>query len=200
MYTYRYIYRHTCIDLHIYVYICISINILPKAGDPTILKNWRPIAMLRISYKLFARLLYHRLRPVLDLQQSPDQVGFRADRCIDDAFVILETVCSKCAEWGLPLWCMSLDLSRAFDRIEFQPLFRSLVAQGVREEYLEILASIYASQTGRLHGSRQFDIQSGVKQGDVLSALLFNAGLEAAVQNWNTRVADSGGVVDVGDS
>ena len=174
-------------------------TMLPKPGDASVVKNWRPIAILRISYKLFARLLYHRLRPVLDLHQSPDQVGFRTGRCVDDAFVVLETVCSKCAEWCLPMWCMSLDLSKAFDRIEFQPLFRSLADQGVREEYLKILVSIYTGQTGRLRGSEGFGIQRGVKQGDVLSPLLFNAGLEAAVRNWKLRTLGCGIVVDEGE-
>ena len=41
-------------------------SMLPKSGDLTQAKNWRPIAILRISYKLFSRLLYHRLQPILD--------------------------------------------------------------------------------------------------------------------------------------
>ena len=113
--------------------------------------------------------------------------------------MVFETVCSKCAEWGLPLWCMSLDLSKAFDRIEFRPLFQSLSDQGVGEEYLKILSSIYAGQVGRLRGSRRFYIQRGVKQGDVLSPLLFNAGLEAAVRKWKLRVANSGILIDGGE-
>ena len=69
---------------------------LPKTGDLSHPQNWRPVAMLRISYKLFARLLYHRLGGALDAQQSKDQVGFRRKRSVDHAFIVVETVCGKC--------------------------------------------------------------------------------------------------------
>jgi hypothetical protein len=142
-------------------------SMLPKTGDRTKVQNWRPIAILRISYKLFARLLYHRLRPVLDAQQSADQVGFRAEMSAEDAFSVFESVCGKSLEWGCDLWCMSCDLSKAFDRLEFPALFAALREQGVSEGYLKVLAGMYSRQTGRLRKSFNFPIERGVQQGDV---------------------------------
>ena len=46
--------------------------------------------MLKITYKIFSRLLYNRLRVVMDEQQPNDQTGFRPNTGIDDAFVVLE--------------------------------------------------------------------------------------------------------------
>ena len=173
-------------------------TMFPKTGDLNLPQNWRPIAMLRILYKLFSRLLYHRLKHILDTEQSADQVGFRAYRSVDDAFIVFETMCGKCLEWNTPLWCLSLDLSKAFDRIELQPLLDALRNQGVSDEYLAMLSVIYAHQNGRIRGSRRFDIQRGVKQGDVLSPLLFNAGVEAALRKWKIRVVGKGIYVDDG--
>ena len=39
---------------------------LPKTGDLASVHNWGAIAILKISYKLFSRLMYHRPRPMLD--------------------------------------------------------------------------------------------------------------------------------------
>ena len=93
-------------------------SMLPKTGDLKQVQNLTPIAVLSISYKIFDRLLYHRLRAILDKEQSPDQVGFRKEMLAEDAFLVLESICGKSLEWKQPLWCVSLDLSKDFDRLE----------------------------------------------------------------------------------
>ena len=52
-------------------------TMLPKSGDFTKVSNWRPIAILPILYKLFAKMLYYRLSSILERQQADDQFGFR---------------------------------------------------------------------------------------------------------------------------
>ena len=169
---------------------------LPKQGDLSATGNWRPIAILKIPYKLFSRLLYQRLREPLGQQQSYDQVGCRTDFSVDDAYVVFDTVCGKALEWNLPLWFASLDLRKAFDRIEYGSLFAALEFQGVHRSYLSLLALMYHGQTGSVQGSRPFNIRRGVKQGDIISPMLFNAGLELAIRNWKSRLTHEGLALD----
>ena len=75
---------------------------------------------------------------------------------------------------------VSLDMRKAFDRIQFMPLFEALRSQHVPEEYIALLVLLYNNQFGMVNGSEHFEIKRGVKQGDVISAMLFNAGLEMA--------------------
>ena len=89
----------------------------------------------------------------------------------------------KTIDWHLPLWMISLDLRKAFDRIQFGPLFEALRDQGVPDAYVQLLGLLYKDQKGTVNGSAFFDIQRGVKQGDVISSMLFNAGLEAAFRS-----------------
>ena len=77
------------------------------SGDSSRPTNWRPIAVLKITYKIFSRLLYNRLRVVMDEQQPHDQTGFRPNTGIDDAFVVLECLSSKSLEWNAPIWFTS---------------------------------------------------------------------------------------------
>ena len=170
-------------DWHVTIF-----SMLPKCGNLQCVSNWRPIAILPILYKAFTKMLYFRLEPILEQYQSKDQFGFRRNKRIDDVFCILENMIGRCNEWNVPLWMISLDLRKAFDRIQHEPLFEALREQGVPNPYIQLLAALYENQQGCVNGSRMFLIQRGVKQGDVLSTLLFNAGLEAAFCYWRTQL------------
>ena len=100
----------------------------PKSGDLTNPGNWRPLTILNIAYKFFARIVYKRLKQILEAQQSKDQVGFRTSVGVDDAFAVLENVCSRSMEWSVPMLCASLDLRKAFDRIEYNAWFEAMRA------------------------------------------------------------------------
>ena len=47
-------------------------TMLPKSGNLEYVSNWRPIAILPILYKLFAKMLYYRLSPILERHQADD--------------------------------------------------------------------------------------------------------------------------------
>ena len=83
-------------------------------------------------------------------------------------------------------------LRKAFDRIQFGPLFAALREQGVPEGYIHLLGLLYKDQKGTVNGSAFFDILRGVKQGDVISSMLFNAGLETAFRSWKRRLGCHG--------
>ena len=53
-----------------------TFSMIPKTGDPANPGNWRPLAILNITYKIFTRMVYKRVKPILDTQQSKDQIGF----------------------------------------------------------------------------------------------------------------------------
>ena len=81
-----------------------------------------------------------------------------------------------------------MDLRKAFDTVSHTELFRALGYHGLSPAYIELLKILYCNQTGSANGSREFDILSGVKQGDVLSAIIFNCVLDIAFDNWKTQL------------
>lgn len=40
---------------------CTVLSLLPKKGDLTLLKNWRPVALLSTDYKILSKVLSNRL-------------------------------------------------------------------------------------------------------------------------------------------
>ena len=89
-----------------------QIKVLYKSGDARQPQNYRPICVIPLLYKLFARLLYNRLEPTLDAQQSPDQAGFRRNFCTDDHLFTLNLITETAQEWQLPLWAATLDFKK----------------------------------------------------------------------------------------
>ena len=60
--------------------------------------NWRPIAALKITYKIFSKLVHARIQDLLEREQSWDQMGFRSLLGVDHALAVLDTVLSKAVE------------------------------------------------------------------------------------------------------
>ena len=54
----------------------------------------------KLHTKFFVKLVYKRLRPTLERHQTKDQVGFRPCTSVEDALVVLESVCNKSLEWN----------------------------------------------------------------------------------------------------
>ena len=47
-----------------------SIKLIPKKGDCTQIKNWRPISLLSNVYKVFSKAFANRLKRVIDSNTS----------------------------------------------------------------------------------------------------------------------------------
>ena len=96
----------------------------------------------------------------------------------------------------------SLDLSKAFDTVNWETLWEALRRQNTSNQLIWIFQCLYHNQTGVVRDgagdSRTFDIFSGVRQGCVLSPRLFCAALELAMSEW--RLANPHGGVDLGDA
>jgi len=166
--------------------------LLHKGGATNDANNWRPIAILRITYKIFARLLHSRIKDTLEAAQSDEQYGFRPGRSTTDALLIAETIVSRSLEYNFDVWMISIDLRKAFDRVEQDALFLALEAQGVSSSYRYLLQQIYKDQIGVLSDDISFGIDRGVRQGDILSPILFNSVLEKALADWKMKIKSCG--------
>ena len=174
---------------------------LPKKTRAKLVTDFRPIANIRFFYKVFAYMFLARVEQSLESFQPEAQHGFRSGRRMEEHVLTTNFVLDKSRAAGLPLWIISLDLSKAFDTVNWETLWEALRRQNISNQLIWILQCLYHNQTGVVRDgacdSRTFDIFSGVRQGCVLSPRLFCAALELAMSEW--RLANPHGGVDLGD-
>ena len=166
------------------------LTVLFKKGEKEEPENCRPISILPILYKIFAKLLDQRIAQMLDQVQSVDQAGFRRGFGCEDHLSSIALLAEKMHEVQLPLWVAAIDFKKAFDCVEHECIWTALAEMGVPEVYVRILASLYDGQTGEGttdKASRSFVIQRGTKQGDPLSPKIFHAVLESLIRPLRSR-------------
>ena len=103
-----------------------------------------------------------------------------------------QVLLDKLLRANVPIWIISLDLSKAFDRVSWPALWRALSQQGLSNHMIWMLQNLYRNQEGQVFAndvcSRSFPIRGGVRQGCVLSPRLFNSVLEMAMACWRASV------------
>jgi hypothetical protein len=79
---------------------------------------------------------------------------------------------------GSPVYGCAMDLSKAFDMVEWQELFKRLQARKVSPVYLRTLLYVYSNQSCNVKWnafiSQKFPVTNGVRQGAVSSPILFS--------------------------
>ena len=87
-------------------------------GDRLDRKNWRPISLLKVDYKLCARVIAGRLLKIIHLVVNRDQTCGVPGFFIGENVSLLRDLVSYTSEVDVPAALLSLDQEKAFDRVE----------------------------------------------------------------------------------
>ncbi|KAG1016750.1 hypothetical protein G6F26_012278 [Rhizopus arrhizus] len=108
-----------------------STALLPKKGDLTSLKNWRPISLINTDAKIFTRLLNCRLMSVFSSRISPHQMGFMPQRFIGEHGRLLQLIMSSVSIQKSSAVGLLLDQEKAYDRVHPEYLSQVMRRFGV---------------------------------------------------------------------
>ena len=104
-------------------------QMLPKTKNARTTKDFHPFANIRLMYKTFAYLILGRIEEPLEDAQPEEQHGFRTKRRIEEHLLSANMVIDKTLLANKPSWILSLNLSKAFDCVDWDALW-----SGVREK------------------------------------------------------------------
>ena len=161
-------------------YILLLCTLLPlvkdNLGDITSSDNYRAIASGSLVLKLLdiVILLLEGDKLGCDVMQFGFQAKSSTTMCTWAVNSVIDHFISK----GRTVYGCAMDLSKAFDMVEWTELFTSLMNRGVEPVFLRVLLYVYQNQLcdvkwgGKF--SERFSVSNGVRQGAVSSPLLFS--------------------------
>ena len=154
------------------------VKLIYKKGNPKELKNWRPISLLNIDYKLLSKIMANRLKKVMSKITGKDQYCGIPKKSIHTANSILTNI------WDIEntysrskLMFLLIDQKKAFDRVDHQYLFGTLKALNLPENFIHWVQCMYKNVYSQIeiNGTltKKINIKRSVRQGCPLSMLLF---------------------------
>ena len=152
-----------------------------KKGPTDDPDNYRGIALISCLAKLFYAILNNRLMDFCLKHGilSPSQLGFLAGNRTSDAHIILHNLINEyCHKKSSRIYGCFVDFSKAFDSIPRERMFQKLLDIGITGKFYDIIKFIYEGDQVciKLNDLVTPAIRTmmGVRQGCVLSPLLFN--------------------------
>jgi len=156
-----------------------TIVLIPKIKHPQDLRNFRPISLCNIIYKICTKVLANRLRMFLDEIIYEEQSTFVPGRLItNNVLVAYECTHYLKRKKGKSGACaIKLDMAKAYDRVEWNYLHGIMLRLGFVESFLDTVMRCVTSVafSVRVNGnlSSPFRPSRGIRQGDPISPYLF---------------------------
>ena len=154
------------------------ISLLPKGDkDRLFLKNWWPISLLNVDYKILGKALANRLIEFLPQLIDEDQTGCVKKRLIGNNIRIIEDIMIYTTKNKISGILLSVDFEKAFDSVSWKFLAKCLEAFNFGPKFRSYVQTLYhdisATVLNNGHTSQWFRLERGVRQGCPLSPYQF---------------------------
>ncbi|KAK3521155.1 hypothetical protein QTP70_000521 [Hemibagrus guttatus] len=168
------------------------LTLLPKKGDLTHLKNWRPVSLLCTDCKLLSKALSSRLTKVMERLIHQDQTYCVPDRSIFDNVYLIRDILDVSRLLGLKTGLIFLDQEKAFDRVEHEYLWKVLEAFGFNPGFVAMIRVLYSEIESvlKVNGGlcAPFRVYRGIRQGCSLSDMLYSLAIEPLLNKLRSHL------------
>ena len=164
-----------------------------KSGNSELCSNYRPISLTSLLSKVYTSLLNKRLTNYVEkLNIIPEeQAAFRKDYSTVDHIFTLYTLIMKQFQMNRKLYVAFIDYRKCFDSVRREALFHVLRSYGISGNFLKAIEALYSHvfSAVKCNGKHTdfFECPIGLKQGCILSPLLFNIFITYVSKYLNTH-------------
>ena len=164
------------------------ITLIPKdSGPQNNMKNYRPISLLNIEYKMITKALTNKVTPYLETLIHTDQAVAIKGRNIQNHNHLIRDLITLAHDRQDSNLILSIDQEKAFDRVSHDWMIRVIEKCNFGPNFTKWIRILYSNPTSHIlvnHTlSEAFELGRGVRQGDPLSMMLYVLSLEPLLES-----------------
>ena len=153
-----------------------------KDRDKREIKNWRPISLLNVDYKIISKVLANRLKDILPKLISFEQTAYVKNRFIGESGRLISDILEVADILNIEGYLVTMDIEKAFDSLDHNFLILVLKKFGFGNNFINWIETILTRQESCIINggitTSYFQLKRGARQGDPISAYLFILALE----------------------
>lgn len=151
---------------------------LPKKNNTTRCEDHRLISLMSHTLKIFLKVIHYRISTKCESAVGSSQFGFRRGLGTREALVATQVLVQNCYDQRKDVAMCFIDYEKAFDRVRHQKLVQILRRLDIDQKDVRCIENLYWNQSAAVRVDNEItgaqQIFRGVRQGCVLSPLLFN--------------------------
>jgi len=160
-----------------------NIKLIPKKGDSSKIKNWRPISLLNCFYKIISRVITTRLRKFMDKMTPICQKGYSSSRYCQEVLINVMDNLERLNVLKRTGCLISLDIKKAFDSLSHSYLENVYKFYNFGPRMISWIKTLCTNRKACViiegtFTTEMFDLERGNAQGDTISPFLFNLGYQ----------------------
>lgn len=154
------------------------VSLIPKKEEAKMMKDYRPISLCNVLYKVISKLIANRFKSIMPKCITWNQSAFIKERLLmENVLLATELVKDYHSDNISPRCALQIDISKAFDSVQWGFLLNTLKALGLPGKFIGwIMRCVtYPSFSVQVNGelAGYFQSKGGLRQGCSLSPYLF---------------------------
>ena len=158
------------------------------------IKNWRPISLLNVDYKIISKALASRVKKVLPNLISPQQTAYVENRFIGESGRLIADITEITDVINKEGFLVTMDIEKAFDSLDHTFVISVLKKFGFGNNFVSWIETLISKQESCVinggNNTQYFHLERKARQGDPISAYIFILALEVKVRNMMDINAD----------